>query len=138
MALHLPVAELIESIGHDGSEIIWPELPEPMRRRGFHSQELIDECLKRKCACTPVERSPSIGPSSGDGAHPVYTPARDLDRFGTALRYPNTVIECSGRRCRHTVHGEYGHIYDPRGVDYDFTDFGDLKLEPFRIWIINS
>ena len=36
-----PYWSLIKAIGHDGSEIIWPEEPEPYNRRAFHPQELI-------------------------------------------------------------------------------------------------
>jgi len=33
--------QLIKLLGHDGSEIIWYDQPEPLRRRGFHPQEFI-------------------------------------------------------------------------------------------------
>lgn len=36
-----PYWSLITAIGHDGSQIIWPEEPEPYCRRAFHPQELI-------------------------------------------------------------------------------------------------
>ena len=39
-ATGIPIFSLLESIGHDGSEIIFPDLPEPLCRRGFHGQEL--------------------------------------------------------------------------------------------------
>lgn len=35
-------SDLIDAIGHDGSEIIWPNHPEPDNRRGFH----VFECTK--------------------------------------------------------------------------------------------
>lgn len=40
MVLDIPVQKLIEKIGHDGSEILWPELPEPICRRGHHLEEI--------------------------------------------------------------------------------------------------
>lgn len=36
-----PYWSVIKAIGHDGSEVWWPEQPEPYCRRGFHPQELI-------------------------------------------------------------------------------------------------
>lgn len=36
-----PVWSIIKAIGHNGSQICWPNLPEPNCRRGFHPQELI-------------------------------------------------------------------------------------------------
>ena len=64
MALHVPVQELIQEIGHDGSEIVFPELEEPMRRRGFHSQELIYAAWKRGFTVTPIELMPVIAPDA--------------------------------------------------------------------------
>lgn len=37
---------LITIVGHDGSEIIRPDKEEPLNRRGFHPQELVDAVLK--------------------------------------------------------------------------------------------
>lgn len=39
-ATDLPVQQLIDFIGHDGSEIIYPDLPEPYCRRGFLAAEV--------------------------------------------------------------------------------------------------
>lgn len=36
------VEDLIEAIGHDGSEIVFPKLPEPLCRRAFHPQECLN------------------------------------------------------------------------------------------------
>ena len=58
MVLDMPLADIFDEIGHDGSQIIWPDLPEPMCRRGFHPQELIDVCLARGYAATRIELSP--------------------------------------------------------------------------------
>jgi hypothetical protein len=41
MALDVSIEKLICMVGHDGSEILWPELSDPLRRRGFHLQELM-------------------------------------------------------------------------------------------------
>lgn len=136
MALDLPVAELIRSIGHDGSEILWDNLPEPMCRRGFHSQELIAECLERRHGCTPIEVAPAIGPTQGDGVYQVYGPDVRKERLLSYITCPNTVIECEGKRYRHTIHGRQGHIFDPAGREYECTDLDLFNLEPYRIWII--
>lgn len=40
-ATNIPFETLLEKIGHDGSEIIFPDLEEPLRRRAFHIQELV-------------------------------------------------------------------------------------------------
>lgn len=43
--LNKPATKIIEAIGHDGSEILWPELGEPECRKGFHIQECIKTAL---------------------------------------------------------------------------------------------
>jgi hypothetical protein len=47
MCLDVEADVLISEIGHDGSEIIWPQLREPLSRRGFHVQEMNLSCLRR-------------------------------------------------------------------------------------------
>ncbi len=47
MVLSIDVATIIDMVGHDGSEIYWPDLPDPLCRRGFHIQEMVEvaDCL---------------------------------------------------------------------------------------------
>jgi hypothetical protein len=62
IALNKPLNKIIKVIGHDGSDIIWPDNPEPTNRRGFHPQELMDACLKFNRAPVWIERRPcSVG-----------------------------------------------------------------------------
>jgi hypothetical protein len=37
----IPFETLLEKIGHDGSEIMFPDLKDPFRRQAFHHQELV-------------------------------------------------------------------------------------------------
>jgi len=41
MACGLTLSELLNLIGHDGSEIVFPELDDPFRRRAFNGQEIV-------------------------------------------------------------------------------------------------
>lgn len=45
MCLDLTPAEVMEAIGHDGSEIRWPDRAEPHNRRMFFWEECIPICL---------------------------------------------------------------------------------------------
>lgn len=56
----IPVRDLIKELGHDGSEMLFPEDPEPFCRRGFHIQEFIKPCLMRGLAPVFIEAQPSI------------------------------------------------------------------------------
>lgn len=40
MVLDCSIEYLIEKLGHDGSTIHWPSLPEPFNRQSFHIEEL--------------------------------------------------------------------------------------------------
>lgn len=50
---------IFKQIGHDGSEIVWPDLKEPLCRRGFHVQELVDVALKFGVALVEIEGDPA-------------------------------------------------------------------------------
>lgn len=41
-----PLKAVTDAIGHDGSKILWPELPEPQNRRGFTHDEICLAALK--------------------------------------------------------------------------------------------
>lgn len=40
MVLEVTVEKLIEVVGHDGSEVLWPDQPEPLCRKGHHIEEM--------------------------------------------------------------------------------------------------
>jgi hypothetical protein len=45
-AVDIDQNDIISLLGHDGSEIIFPDLPEPLCRRGFDPREIIYVLLK--------------------------------------------------------------------------------------------
>jgi hypothetical protein len=54
---------LIANIGHDGTEILWPELPEPNCYRGFHPCEIYFAAIKLDYAIYEFPRKVLIGHS---------------------------------------------------------------------------
>lgn len=131
MALNIPVAQLIERLGHDGSEVVFPELPEPACRRGFHSQEIIHLAWGLGCTVTPIELFPMIAPSSGGGSVPVFfdgDQANNWQRFNNIIDNTEGVLEGAGKACRHAVFYTYGMIYDPDGKPiYGFSKEACIK-----------
>jgi len=133
MALHLPVEQLIDEIGHDGSEKIFTHLPEPMCRRGFHAQELIQVAWTNGYACTPIEMYPMLKcePFTGHPPRPGLPLEHSVlfgsdtraneDRFSTAVKATRSVIEGIGCRCHHAVYCQYGQIWDPDGDRYQYS-----------------
>lgn len=118
MVLRTPVAQLLERLGHDGSEIVFPELPDPARRRGFHSQELIHIAWYLGYTVTPMELFPMIAPSEGTGSIPVIFEGdqnNNWKRFIDIINNSEGIIEGRGKTWRHTVAYFNGMIYDPDG-----------------------
>ena len=140
MAIDIPVQQLMDEIGHDGGQKIFHHLPEPMCRRGFHSQELIQAAWKYGFACTPIEMYPML---RCEPIIPVPHIQRMADergglptehsvlfdgsivgndaRFLAAVQVTRGVMEGSGCRCHHAVYYHYGQIWDPDGEQYEYT-----------------
>jgi hypothetical protein len=121
MVLDLPLSAIFDEIGHDGSQIIAPELPEPTCRRGFHPQELIHLCLNHGYAATRVELHPVLCSSPGSGEHVVAYPDGNWVRFTRVVQQSCGVIEGVGRHCGHAVAYQRGRIFDPDGHEYDYS-----------------
>ena len=122
MALDMPVADLLAAIGHDGSEIVFPALPEPLCRRCFHVQELIQVALARGLAVTPVELFPVLQATEvGPHRTTVLYPDNNWRRFGDTIQTSRGVIDGTGARYRHAVAYDHGRIFDPKGSVYDYS-----------------
>ena len=131
MALNMPYADLIKEIGHDGSEIIFPELPEPGKRRGFHMQEIIDVAIKKGYAVTPIEPLPCSTP---DGLK-VYTVHFEIKRFQNHLENTRGIITGMKRKWRHAVYWADSYILDPIGKVYNF-DSLNMNIDCF--WLFSK
>ena len=114
MAAMITPEEMIKRIGHDGSEILWPNLPEPRCRRAFHLQECIN-AVQREFAVTPFELSGHLTPD-GVSVFEINFSYPLLDAWtGVALGRGKM-----GFKCRHAVAFCAGEVYDPNGLKYDF------------------
>lgn len=71
MVFDLHIEQLITELGHDGSEIFWPDLPEPLCRRSFHIQEFILLGYKFGWLVTPFEFRPVLGVFPGFKTHEI-------------------------------------------------------------------
>jgi hypothetical protein len=126
MALDLPVESLHKLIGNDGSEVIWPNLREPRRRRGIHVQECINAALLLGWSATPVELLPQIA-DVGNYRRSDYAVLFGRDwkfnwqRFVWHIKNSSGVIEGVGRNCNHAVAFCQGVIYDPDGDTYAYS-----------------
>ncbi len=145
MAIDIPVKQLIEEIGHDGSEKIFTHLPDPMCRRGFHSQELIRAAWLYGFACTPIEMYPMLRcePSFRGQLgteHSVLFQRGNEARFITGVRATRGVMEGIGKRCNHAVYYHYGQIWDPDGEIYEYSKDAceDRGFYGRKLWIFTE
>jgi len=126
MAIDIPVQQLVEEVGHDGGERIFTHLPEPMCRRGFHSQELIRIAWMHGFACTPLEMYPMLrcDPSLGTPLeHSVLfnSGLGNQAHFSGSVQATRGVMEGTGKCCEHAVYYHYGQIWDPDGEQYEYS-----------------
>lgn len=116
MALGIAVEDIFKELGHDGSLMWWPDLPEPMCRRGFHIQELIEVALRRGFAVTPFELAPVLA---------CYEKRHYFDErwtaFADTVNNSVGVLEGVGATTRHAVAYEYGQIFDPDSGVYFYS-----------------
>lgn len=66
MVLGVTPKDIIDWCGHDGSEIIWPELEDPMKRRAFCLQEMVDFSVLQMRYPVIVQVDASYGPQASD------------------------------------------------------------------------
>jgi hypothetical protein len=123
MVLGAPVPLVIEWLGHDGSEIIWPNLPDPGCRRGFHIQECIERLRRVGLTATPYEAIPCHAPSFDVPAFRVLFGGNEvaaLERF-TAVVGSTRGILTGQSKIGHATAYEYGVVFDPAGLIYNYS-----------------
>ncbi len=127
MVFNADQRKLIKEIGHDGSEIVLPTLPEPARRRGFHLQELIDCVVRRKYSVTPIEVLPYSTPD-GKADFPINFQVSYEERLLRHMHNTRGIITGLGKKWRHAVAWDGKQIYDPHGLIYPSHDI-KIKID---------
>jgi len=113
MAIDIKADELLSGIGHDGTEIIWPDCPIPFCFRGFHILEITRELWKRGWSVTQFDNEWWMG--------------NDTDHVIRADRHFNLLRWVEG--CKHNAILLNSHhavawdskshrIFDPNGEIY--------------------
>lgn len=131
MALGVSLDVVVDGVGHDGSEIVWPDLPEPHCRRGFHPQEFYPLARILGCAVETVEAHPQLQNIRGD----VLTlPGVDWEHCLTHCRGVLGGFTTTGTG--HAVAISAGKVYDPRGRTFDVSRCAIRGFTPEILWII--
>lgn len=132
MALDVPIDSLIKMVGHDGSEIVWPELPEPTRRRGHHVQEMIYAAYCLGFSVTPFEAFPTSLGRAGTNSFTVPMILQAEERMPRIMKGAVGVVTGENPRRRpHAVAWDGHTLFDPGGLDYGISDF---HMETF--WLV--
>ena len=143
MVLDIFTADFFGLVGHDGSQIAFPMVPDPMARRGLHIQECIATCVKLGYAVTPVELFPVIRATPPHEEDIVVLfgddEAANWHRFEETIKTSTGVLEGIGRRCLHAVAYDRGTIFDPDGDQYVYSHPAckSRGFHPRRAWRVD-
>jgi len=123
IALDVRTGKLIKWLGHDGSRVVRPELPEPECYIGFHIQELIGYAWWLGRAVTPFEANPR---SHVGGAAVKIEFAAGNDRRLLAVLHANSGVltgQSVATGSHHAVAWDGSKIYNPTGEIQDLDAF---------------
>jgi hypothetical protein len=132
MLLNVPIKELVQQIGHDGSELVHGT------PRGHHIQEIIDLLDGLRCSLTPIQFEPEYKVSMDSVSYPLKI--REHDRLEQHLEGDGLL---TGRR------GNVGHccaymkglVFDPvncsRTIVYPIIDCALNNFFPTIFWKLN-
>lgn len=121
IVLDIEIKEIFKLIGHDGSEIIWPDYQDPYKRRSFHVQELILVAFNLGFNITPFEQLPLQLPSPLSEQYYNSMPDRDLTKIMFGKK--GVITGTSKTNSRHAVAWNGFKIYDPNHSIYDVDQF---------------
>lgn len=128
MVLNMTLGEVYLIVGHDGSDIIWPDILEPDCRRNFHIQEMINLAYARGYAVTPFEALPNSAPYTFQKPHVIEY---DVEKYMHDNR--GVLTGLNHQEKRHAVAWDGRNIIDPNGYNYSLEDF---SLETF--WMVSE
>ena len=135
MALNRTPDQLIKTLGHNGMEVVHPDLEPPGCYRGFHTQEIIEAILRQGKTATPIEARPVGTP---DGEH-TYELSRiggfdsAIRRFRYYLLTKQGILLGRTSKCHHACGFSRGVIFDPRGL---VSGLDDCKIQVLSLLII--
>jgi hypothetical protein len=123
MVMEVSVEYLIDKLGHDGSEIIFPTLPEPECRKSFNIQELIILALDFGYSFTPIVKQYTVFPRGEEAPYRNDLSLSDEHLFELMSRFSGVLTGTTYSGLRHAVAWDRHMILDPNGWKYDRTRF---------------
>jgi hypothetical protein len=137
MAYDMTLEEFYDYIEHDGAQIVFPELDDPMCRRGTHPNEAVLVGLLRGFTVTPFEVHSQL--VSTDLKERFELPP-NWYQFTRFIRTRSGVLEGWAGKCKHATAFDHGIIYDPDGPQYPYNR-AECERRGFfgnRLWIVDK
>lgn len=109
---------VLELFGHDGSQLIWPDLPEPKCRLGFAVNEMVMVAYRLDCDLIPVIPEWPSRPDKNSAEFLVKVdPVWVEEMYST---YDGILIGRSCSKNEHAVCWDHDRnlILDPNGTSY--------------------
>lgn len=112
MLIDQPVESIIIQIGHDGSEIVFPNHSGALAHRSFHPQEIVDLAESEyKIALVSIE----LNPATMLSPYETYQIYENYDsRANYHLGYRGILIGQINANCGHAMAWDGTHAYDPK------------------------
>lgn len=110
---------LEREIGHDGSEVWWPDKPQPFCRRGLHIQEIQDCFFRRGKVLYPIDLMPASAPRGGE-PRAIWNLQTCVTRFNAYLDGRLAILITA----THAVAWNGKKVYDPNGRISSIDDYG--------------
>ncbi len=128
MVVDKPVSEVLEMIGQTGSQILWPELPSPLCRRGFAVNEIIIAALAFDCHLVSIIPTWPLRPVDNAPAEYVI-----LDHSAVSYCFSHFDGLILGETLSGNAHAvawdrEQKLILDPNGSKYPREGFGRIEV----------
>lgn len=131
MVLGISLSEMLGRIGHTGDEIVFPHLPEPLRRRTFHIQECAAVALSLGYGTTEYQFGPVLTPDGKSfyDVPPLIDPV-------VLMSVSKGVLLGRGRQHGHAVAWDGKHVHDPHGMVYDIEN--QTMFTPTSYFVISN
>ena len=126
ICLGVPVHDIFDWVGHDGSEIIYQGVPEPYCRRSFHPQEIFDYCyFKHNIAIMQIERNIQLINASSEVVYSVPLNERRINKYLRSIKLLVASGQVKSNKKWHAVAKVKDTIYDPNGTTQNAMSFFD-------------
>jgi len=128
MVTNTPLEEIIKELGHDGSEILWPNLEEPFCYRSFHIQELISILFYSGILVVEFQVWPVSAPQFPNITNNIiHFPEGNEQRIYDIMHQGKGVVKGEFRNKPHAAAWDGNQIFDPGGFTYNLDQFNIMS-----------